>query len=379
MFQPSPIPAGLLNSAITARSYEGVNGLRVHTLQAGVNEPDRPCLLLLHGFPELAFSWRRVMAPLAQAGYFVVAPDLRGYGRTGPARVDFDSNLRPWSIPNVVRDNLSLLNALGRASAAVIGHDYGSTVACWSALIRPDRFTAVTHMSGPFGLPKAANRDGSTSVPVEQIGPALAALERPRRHYQDYYRTRSADREISNCDQGLGDFLRAYYHFKSGDHSANDTHPLAGWTALEISRLPTYYVLDLGTTMAQAVAQEMPTADQIAACQWLTEPELDFYRGEFARTGLQGALNSYRVAADRRLLGELELFTGRNINVPGFFIGGQRDWGVHQRPGGLAGLDQVFGDLRGVKLVPGAGHWIQQEAPAAVVDHILNFLAEVDV
>ena len=132
----------------------GVNGITMHALEAGFESANRPAVLLIHGFPELAYSWRRVMLPLAKAGYHVVAPDQRGYGRSGGTEVTFDQDLTPFSTLNRVRDMMALINALGRRSVAmVVGHDFGSPVAGWCALTRPDVFRSVVMMSAPFGGP----------------------------------------------------------------------------------------------------------------------------------------------------------------------------------------------------------------------------------
>ncbi|WP_341870015.1 alpha/beta fold hydrolase, partial [Ectopseudomonas khazarica] len=136
-----PLDAAVLPAGIRARFVAGVNGLRMHVLEAGHGEPGRPCLLLLHGFPELAYSWRKVMPALAEAGYHVVAPDQRGYGRTAPGPVAYEADLAPFRMHNLLLDVLCLLGALGRERvAAVIGHDFGAWVAGFCALARPDVF-----------------------------------------------------------------------------------------------------------------------------------------------------------------------------------------------------------------------------------------------
>ncbi|MFO0199205.1 MAG: alpha/beta fold hydrolase, partial [Alphaproteobacteria bacterium] len=132
-----PLASPTLPQGIRSRFLEGINGLRVHVLEAGHETPGRPCLLLLHGFPELAYSWRHVMLPLAALGYHVVAPDQRGYGRTTGWSADYDTPLAPFRLTNLVRDALGVVAALGyREVAAVIGHDFGSPVAAWCALTR---------------------------------------------------------------------------------------------------------------------------------------------------------------------------------------------------------------------------------------------------
>ena len=148
------LPEIPLPSTIRSRTIDNINGLRMHVLEAGFETSGRPCVLLLHGFPELAYSWRKVMPVLAEAGYHVIAPDQRGYGRTTGWDPDYDGDLASFRLTNLVRDALGLVSAFGyRSVDAVIGHDFGSSVAAWCALIRPDVFRSVVMMSAPFGGP----------------------------------------------------------------------------------------------------------------------------------------------------------------------------------------------------------------------------------
>ncbi|NLD67343.1 MAG: alpha/beta hydrolase [Limnobacter sp.] len=391
---PGPLDAALLPEGIRSRLVPGVNGLTMHVLEAGFGSPQRPLLLLLHGFPELAYSWRKLMLPLAEAGYHVVAPDQRGYGRTGGWDPDYDGDLASYSMPNLVRDVLSLVQALGhRSAAAVVGHDFGSPVAAWCALIRPDIFRAVAMMSAPFAGPPPLSAgqasDDATGIgsaagggPASGGGPApvdvhaeLAALTPPRRHYQWYYATRQANEDMWRCPQGVHDFMRAYYHFKSADWPGNRPFPLAAWSADELAKLPTYYVMDARLGMAETVAAEMPSAQQVAGCRWLPDDELRVYGDEFSRTGFQGGLQWYRCGISPRFAAELGLFAGRTIDVPSCFIAGASDWGIEQKPGALAAMrDRACTDFRGCWLVEGAGHWVQQEQAGETTRRLLGFL-----
>jgi non-specific protein-tyrosine kinase len=254
-------------------------------------------VLLLHGFPELAYSWRRVMPALAAAGFHVVAPDQRGYGRTTGWNPDYDGDLHPFTLLNAVRDALGLVAALGHPSvAAVVGHDFGASVAAWCALVRPDVFRTVALMSAPFAGPPALPFDTADAPPAAtaatpDIHQALAALAPPRKHYQWYYSTRPANDEMWHCPQGVHAFMRGYFHYKSADWPGNRPHPLQSWSAAELARMPTYYIMDHDRNMAETVVPVMPSAAAIAACRWLPDSELAVYAGEYQRNGFQGGLN----------------------------------------------------------------------------------------
>jgi pimeloyl-ACP methyl ester carboxylesterase len=377
---PETLPPLQLPGGIRQRFIDGINGLRMHVLEAGHETPGGPMVLLLHGFPELAYSWRRIMPALAAAGYHVLAPDQRGYGRTWRHPVSFDDDLAPYRMLNLVRDALGLVRAFGRDDIhAVVGHDFGSFVAAWAAVARPDVFRSVALMSAPFaGVPKIpfdTAADGGARPAYDPVHDDLAALARPRKHYQWYYSTRAAAAHMDAPPQGLHDFLRAYYHQKSADWEANKPYPLAAWSADELAKLPTYYVMDLTETMPETVAHEMPGSEAIAANRWLPDDELAVYVHEYARTGFQASLNWYRCKTTGRFAGELELFDGHAIDVPACFISGASDWGIHQTAGALEKMrGEVMRDLRAFHLIDGAGHWVQQEQSEATARHLLAFL-----
>src|SRR5262245_28963421 len=247
--QPSaPLDAAVLPRGIRARFVNNVNGIRMHVLEAGFEGGRRPAILLIHGFPELAYSWRKVMLPIAAAGYHVIAPDLRGYGRSGGTEVKFDDDLMPWRTLNEVTDMIGLVSAFGyRSVAGVIGHDFGSPVAAWCAVVRPDVFRTVVMMSAPFAGPPALpfnTADTPVAAPPapDTIYEELARLKPPRKHYQRYYSTREANDNMTRAPEGVHAFLRAYYHMKSADWTQNQPAPLKARTAEEWGRLPRYYV-----------------------------------------------------------------------------------------------------------------------------------------
>jgi pimeloyl-ACP methyl ester carboxylesterase len=378
------LPAIPLPPAIRSRHVEGINGLSMHVLEAGFESRDRPCVLLLHGFPELAFSWRKIMPALAEAGYHVIAPDQRGYGRTTGWDGRFDADLAPFRLTNLVRDALGIVAAFGHRSAAVVGHDFGSSVAAWCAVIRPDVFRSVVLMSAPFAGPPPLPFD-TTDTPSPQtfedpVHCELAALPRPRKHYQWYYSTREANADMWHAPQGVHDFLRAYYHHKSADWNANKPYPLQSWSAGELAKLPTYYVMDLAKNMAETVAEEMPSREEIAAARWLPDHELAFYSAEYQRTGFQGGLQWYRCGTSGAFTAELETWSGRRIDVPSSFISGRQDWGTYQRPGVFETMQKTAcTQMLGCHLVDGAGHWVQQEQAGEVSGLLLQFLESAPV
>ncbi|WP_407177196.1 alpha/beta fold hydrolase [Bradyrhizobium sp. STM 3562] len=372
-----PLPPG-----IRSRYVEGINGLTMHVLEAGFEARGRPCVLLLHGFPELAFSWRKVMPALAQAGYHVIAPDQRGYGRTTGWSAEYDGDLAPFRLTNLVRDALGLVSAFGyRSVDAVIGHDFGSPVAAWCALLRPDVFRSVVMMSAPFaGAPKLPfDTADKPAMPAAEdpVHRELARLPRPRKHYQWYYSTREANADMMHAPQGLHDFLRAYYHHKSADWKHNRPSPLKSWSAEELAKLPTYYVMDVDKTMPETVADEMPSPAEIAANQWLPDGELAFYTGEYARTGFQGGLQWYRCGTSGAFEAELQLWSGKTIDVPSCFVAGKQDWGIYQRPGAFEAMQSsACTAMIACHLVDGSGHWVQQEQPAEINRLLLEFFKQ---
>ena len=395
----TPLDHTVLPAGIRARMVPGINGLTMHVLEAGFDAtlpsraspaagaPQRPCVLLLHGFPELAYSWRKVMLPLAAAGYHVIAPDQRGYGRTVNSTAGwdggYDGDLAWFRVLNLVRDALALVAACGYKQVAVVGHDFGSRVAAWCALTRPDVFRSVVLMSAPFeGAPLLPFNTVSGAVQPEPKAAAiartladLARLPRPRKHYQWYYSTREANANMQRAPQGVHDFLRAYYHHKSADWKQNQPYPLKEWSAAELAKLPTYYVMDQALGMAETVAAEMPSPAEVAACAWLTEAELAVYSSEYARNGFQGGLQWYRCGTEPAQSAALQLFAGRTIDVPSMFIAGKSDWGTHQNPGAFERMQgAACAQMNACHLIDGAGHWVQQEQPAAVSRLLLEFL-----
>jgi pimeloyl-ACP methyl ester carboxylesterase len=373
-----------LPPGIRSRYVNNHSGLAVHVLEAGFEQGDRPVLLLLHGFPELAYSWRKIMVPLAAAGYHVIAPDQRGYGRTTGWDGSYDKNPAAFRTHNMARDALGLAMAMGIPKVAgIVGHDFGAVVASYCALVRPDFFRSLVLLSVPFG--------GTPELPFDTVGepPAswslstkihedLAALPRPRKDNQVYFASRQANEDMMHPPQGLHDFLRAYFHVKSADWKENSPHALESFSAEELAKVPKYYFMDKDATMPETVAPYMPTKEQIANCGWLTEAELQFYREEFERTSFEGAVQWFRCYTGEIGKTELELFSGKTIDVPSCYIAGARDWGIFRRPGAVEKMRAgACSRLEKFEIIENAGHWVQQEAPERVAEIVIEFLKGV--
>jgi len=355
---------GTLPVGIRSRIIDNTNGVKMHILESGFQDRSRPCVVLLHGFPELAYTWRNQLLPLAEAGFHVVAPDMRGYGRSVKTPITYDDDVSRYSRMNLVSDVVGLVRALGCTKVAgVIGHDWGSPVAAWCALIRPDVFQSVVLVSTPFGQPRKA-------VAGTDIDRDLAALPRPRKHYSSYWAMRGANQDMWHAPQGVHDLLRALYYFKSADWNGNKPFPLKSWTAAELAKMPEYYVMDLDKTTAQTMAAVMPSQAQIAACKWMSEKDLQVYSAEYLRTGFQGGLDYYR--------GDLTASAGRlTIDVPACYIAGASEWGVYQTPGAFEAMQHgACTRLMGVHLVKDAGHSVVEEQAEQVNRLLEDFLRQ---
>ena len=361
--KPLPLPNDIKSRYVSTES-----GLTQHILETG--DRSSPLIMLMHGFPEIAFSWRYLMPALADAGFWVVAPDHRGFGRTSGWEDGYDCDLNSFSMINLVRDNLALIRALDREYAhAIIGHDFGSSLTAWTALMRPDIVKRIVLMSAPFsGPPQIVQHRDS-------IYADLLALDRPRKHYKEYYSERFANEQLIGAPQGLHDFLRAYFHMKSADWAPNAPQLLKSWTAKELAKMPTYYVMNASETMAETVAHAMPQKVEIEKCKWMPNSDLTVYAAEFSRTGMQGGLNWYRCSISSIFQRELSVFHDFSIKKPAMFIAGNKDWGWAQAPGALDTMEKkVCSNYYGTFLIEGAGHWVQQEKPVEVIRLLLKFL-----
>lgn len=394
---PLPLPSVIRQRYIDLTT-EPTCGLNIFILEAG--DPTKPLILLFHGYPELAYTWRKVLIPLASHGYHVVAPDSRGYGRTtGWDTSSYaHTNLSQFTQMQLVLDNIALMRALGHESAAlVVGHDFGATAASGCALTRPDLFKAAVFIShvptGSVKLPTLGydGTDANLSATNEEHQPksgaprdpdihtSLARRERPLKHYQWYNSTPKAAKDWQEPRQGLRTFLRGYLHLKSHVWNRNNTNmgTLTGWTADQLARMPGYYIMPLDATMPQVVENDMQDEDISLTEAFVSDTDLDVYVQEFSRTGFQGMLNWYRSSTDPRNVNmQMAVFAGHKFQVPVTYIGGFTDWGNYQRPGALESLENgiTATDYRGTRILDGAGHWPQVEVPDELCDVIVNFL-----
>jgi pimeloyl-ACP methyl ester carboxylesterase len=383
---PFPLPEGISSRQLDCPSIN----LSIHFLEAGYEKTDtsKKLVLLLHGFPEIAFSWRKVIPALASKGYYVVAPDQRGYGRTtGWDNSTWgNTDLSTFSSTALVRDMVVFVHALGYTEVhAVVGHDFGAVAASMCALMRPDMFKSLVLMSHPykaipgvpFGTAHGASSESTDSV--IDIQKDLANLPEPRKHYRNYNSTDSAASDWLHPPQGLQTYLRGYFHVKSASWERNNPHPLEALTAEQMAKMPHYYIMPLQSTMPEVVSQLMRGEDASKTATWLSDADLAVYVQEWQRVGFQGGLNWYRARVDPKYMKDLQLFAGRSVVVPAMFISGAQDWGNHQEPGALGKMSKTCTDFRGTRLIDGAGHWPQQEQPERVLEELLAFFISVSV
>jgi pimeloyl-ACP methyl ester carboxylesterase len=312
--------------------FAHVNGIRMHYVEKG----EGPLVLLCHGWPESWYSWRWQIDALASAGYRVVAPDQRGYGQTeAPEAVE------AYDILHLAGDLVGLVNALGDEPAVLIGHDWGAAVAAYAALLRPDRFHTLGLLSVPY-MPRRARR------------PALhfQQITQERHFYQEYFQQPGRiEREL---EEDIGRALLGILYTASGDGVR--AAPSVNFAAFD----KTTRLVDNLT-----LPDELPS--------WLPEAALKFFVAEFKRSGFRGPINWYRnIDRNWELTGFLD---GARISQPTLFIAGELDGVLKMAAKDFEQLELNVPRLRKKLVIPGAGHWIQQERPAQVSEAILEFLA----
>jgi len=312
------------------------NGIRMHIAERGAG----PLIVLCHGFPESWYSWRHQFEALAQAGFHVVAPDMRGYGRT-----DCPEGIDKYTLLHLVGDMVSLLDTLGVETAVIAGHDWGAPVAWHAALLRPDRFNGVIGLSVPFR-------------PRGQVRPTTAMPENDSAlFYQLYFQSPGvAETEF---ERDIRRAIRKILYSASGDAPRRqDDEPAAD----NVGMVPRQGGLLSGMI------------DPASLPSWLTEADVEFYVQEFARTGFRGGLNWYRnIDRNWEILAP---FSGARVTVPALYMAGDRDLVVRFR-----GMDQLIPNLakfvpqlRRTIMLPGCGHWTQQERAGEVNAAMIEFL-----
>jgi pimeloyl-ACP methyl ester carboxylesterase len=362
---------------IKSKISKNINEIDIHYLEAGSKTKNSKLIVLLHGFPELAFSWRKILIELSLHGYHVIAPDQRGFGKTYGANLSYTNDLSTYSHLNLVKDIYLLSKSLGYENVkCIVGHDSGAAVASWASLLFPNYFKNLVIMSAPFtGPPNIPDLNIlNFKSDTDLIDLKLEKLKIPRKHYQTYFRSKHANDDIMNCKQGLKSFIRAYYHYKSADWAGNAPYDLSSWSAKNLSKMPTYYIMNKNQNMPETVNEFMPNQNQISNCIWLTEDEIQVYVNNYSKTTFQGGLNWYRSHIDISNMIKMSKYNFYKIIIPSIFIAGSKDWGTYQKPGSLEKMKTIMNKFEGINLIDNAGHWVQQEQPKEVVNLILKFL-----
>jgi epoxide hydrolase A/B len=323
----------------TAQRLIETNGIRLNIVEQGQG----PTVLMCHGFPESWYSWRHQIATLAAAGFHAVAPDMRGYGKSDrPEAID------QYTIFHLIGDLIGLLDALQAPTAIIVGHDWGATIAWHAARLRPDRFRAVACLS----------------VPYRPRGPAPPTSLMPRTAEAQFYQLYFQEPGVAEAEleQDPRVSVRTMLYGGSGEGAAAFRAAAAsGGTA------PNVGMVSRGGGMLPAARTPIPLPP------WLSEADVDFYAGEFRRSGFRGPLNYYRNVDRNWEL--MAAFTDVKVTVPALYVAGDHDM-VLAAPGTaehLKNLKQFVPDLRNIQMLAGCGHWTQQERPDEVSAAIIDF------
>lgn len=303
----------------------------MHIVEQGTG----PAVVLVHGFPESWYSWRHQLPALAEAGFRAIAIDVRGYGRSSKPRV-----VNAYRLLELVADNVGLLDALGVATAHIVGHDWGAPIAWTSALLRPDRFTTLSLLSVPYN-PRGEMRPGA----------AWRAMAGTEEFYVEYFQ--EVGRAEAEIEADVRRWLTGFYFSASGDAPP----PTGGGT---LATIPT------GAKMMDRFAYPDPLP------AWLTADDIDTYVREFEYSGFTGPLNRYRNV--ERDFDDLRFAKGCPIDVPALFIGGDRDGPTIWGAAAIANFPTTLPKLRGSHILEGCGHWVQQERAAETNRLLVEFL-----
>ena len=310
-----------------AHRFVNTNGIRMHYVEAGSG----PHVLMCHGFPESWYSWRHQIRALADAGFHAIAPDMRGYGQT-----DRPKEVEAYDIFQLTGDLVGLVNALGGEPVVIVGHDWGALITQCAALFRPDLFRAVVLLSVPF-LARGPISPGEWE---KQKYPGKI-------FYQQIFRAPGSEK-IFETDV-RGSIIRALYS------ASGDPPPEERWRP----------VIDPGK-----IAEVLPAASKKPA--WVTEEDIDFFTSEFERAGFAGGLNYYRNMDRNWAL--TPFLAGARLRQPTLFIAGDCDAVIDFWNEEFNALEKNVPNLRKKVVLPGVGHWTQQERPAEVNRLIIEFL-----
>jgi pimeloyl-ACP methyl ester carboxylesterase len=332
LFAMTDVSAQSTANQPTMRFIEA-NGIRLRIAEMGSG----PLVILVHGWPESWYSWRHQLPALAAAGFRAVAPDMRGYGKS-----DKPQPVESYDIQHVTADIVGIVDALGEKTAMLVGHDWGAIVVWNSMLLHPDRFTAVVAMSVPY------SGRGKQSV-VQTLRQAMG----DNFYYILYFQEPGvAEKEFDADPRGI--LSRLYLSPGSPRHPPQVTDPkraAGGW------------IPRLGAPLG------LP--------DWLTQADLDYYVAEFTQAGFRGGINYYR-NFHRNWESTPQLADAR-ITAPALFLAGERDVVIRgaTKEQLLAAMKQAVPGLRDVKLLPGIGHWVQQENPRDTNAATIEFLQSV--
>jgi pimeloyl-ACP methyl ester carboxylesterase len=327
-----PEPTSWVDSAmpeVTHRMIE-TNGIRLRVAEQG----EGPLIILCHGFPECWYSWRHQLPALAKAGFRAVAPDLRGYGRS-----DRPEEVEKYTILHDIGDIVGLLDALGVQQAVIAGHDVGATMAWQAALLRPDRFRAVIALSPPF-RPRGFGDPGPPTTLMPRNETAV--------FYQLFLQTPEAEAALG---RDLRRTFRSQFYALSGDRPPSAA---GGFPAGMLPRK--------GAVLT----------DPVSLPAWVTESDIDVYVAEFTRSGFRGPLAWYRnVDRSWELLAP---FAGATVTIPALYIAGDRDFVAAVFSPFIAKQSAMVPKLRPAIMLPGCGHWTQQERAPEVSAAMIDFL-----
>ena len=306
------------------------NNLKIRAVVEG----EGPLVVLVHGWPESWYSWRHQIEPLSKAGFKVAAIDVRGYGGS-----DKPYDIAEYSLKNIAADIAGVIDSLGYKEAFLFGHDWGGPIVWTTGLLYQDMIKAVGALSVPY-----------TPVGEKSLIQLFRELYKDKFFYQLYFQTPGIAEAELEADVRIA--LRKFYHMASGQ-------------------------MDIGLMIDKPadadLLSDLPDPEQLGA--WMSDADLDFYVSEFSRSGFRGPLNYYR---NHNLTWELTEGAPTQIQQPALFVAGDRDGVIAMAAQALENMPTYVTDLRVNALIPGIGHWTQQEAAEATNEYLLDWLASLD-